>query len=230
MQDENENAGQSPVEANPYVQPAVTAESTPPSNVDYTDPVYHQDEYVIRRKVFKIFGGSFHIYDKNGNLAFYSKQKAFKLKEDIRVYGDTGMTSELLLIKARGVIDLGMTYDVIDSTTGTAVGALKRKGLKSFLRDEWLILDTNDSEIGLIQEESGALALLRRVFNLMALISPQVFNGYMGGTPVLQFSANRNPFVQKVSLDYGPDVNSILDRRLGIAAAVLIIAIEGRQN
>ena len=136
IQDENENAEQSPVEVNPYVQPAVTAESTSPSNVDYADPVYHQDEYVIRRKVFKIFGGSFHIYDKNGNLAFYSKQKAFKLKEDIRVYGDTGMTSELLLIKARGVIDLGMTYDVIDSTTGTAVGALKRKGLKSFLRDD----------------------------------------------------------------------------------------------
>jgi hypothetical protein len=230
MQDENENAGQEPVQANPYEQPAVTESTMAPSNVDYTNPVYHLDEYVIRRKVFKIFGAAFHIYDKHGNLAFYSKQKAFKLKEDIRVYGDKEMTSELLVIKARGVIDLGMTYDVIDSTTGTAVGALKRKGLKSIIRDEWLILDTNDNEIGLIQEESGALALLRRFIKLVSFISPQVFNGYIGETPVLQFTANRNPFVHKVSLDYGPDVNKTLDRRLGISAAVLIIAIEGRQN
>jgi len=230
MQDENENAEQEFVEANPYEQPAESAAATPSSNVDYTNPVYHQNEYMIRRKVFKIFGAAFHIYDKNGNLAFYSKQKAFKLKEDIRVYGDTDMTSELLLIKARGVIDLGMTYDVVDSTTGTAVGALKRKGLKSIIRDEWLILDTNDNEIGMIQEESGALALLRRIIKLVSFISPQVFNGYVGEAPVLQFTANRNPFVHKVSLDYGPDVNKALDRRLGIAAAVLIIAIEGRQG
>lgn len=229
MENEIENAGQDPIEANPYEQPA-SASGTPAATVDYTNPVYHQNEYIIRRKVFKIFGAAFHIYDTHGNLAFYSKQKAFKLKEDIRVYGDTEMTSELILIKARGVIDLGMTYDVIDSTTGMAVGALKRKGLKSIIRDEWLIFDTNDNEIGMIQEESGALALLRRFIKLVSFISPQVFNGYVGEAPVLQFTANRNPFVHKVSLDYGPDVNQWLDRRLGIAAAVLIIAIEGRQS
>ena len=229
MENESDTAGQDPVEANPYEQ-SVTAEVTTSTTVDYTNPVYYQSEYVIRRKVFKLFGAAFHIYDTLGNVAFYSKQKAFKLKEDIRVYGDTQMTSELLLIKARGVIDLGMTYDVIDSTTGTTVGALKRKGLKSIIRDEWLILDTNDNEIGLIQEGSGALALLRRFIKIVSFISPQVFNGYLGDAPVLRFTANRNPFVHKVSLDYGPDVNMILDRRLGIAAAVLIIAIEGRQN
>ena len=104
------------------------------------DRVYHQSQYIIRRKVLKIFGAAFHIYDMAGNLAFYSKQKAFKLKEDIRIYGDQAMTSELLCIKARGVIDLGMTYDVIDSTTQQVVGSLRRKGLKSILRDSWTCL------------------------------------------------------------------------------------------
>jgi hypothetical protein len=106
MENETDNAGQDPVEANPYEQPA-TGVGTPAAAVDYTNPVYHQHEYIIRRKVFKLFGAAFHIYDTHGNLAFYSKQKAFKLKEDIRVYGDTAMTSELMLLKARGVIDLG---------------------------------------------------------------------------------------------------------------------------
>ena len=167
-----------------------------------------------------------------GNLAFYSKQKAFKLKEDIRIYGDQAMTSELLCIRARGVIDFGMTYDVIDSTTQQVVGSLKRKGLKSLFRDSWVILDVNDQEIGTMQEESGALAILRRFIGgaLGQIVAPQQFNGYIGDVPVFQFNQNRNPFVQKINLDYGPDVNGLLDRRLGIAAASLVCAIEGRQR
>lgn len=222
---------QPPTPDNPYSQPATMAAQAAPATVDYSDPVYHQNQYVIRRKVFKILGAAFHIYDLSGKLAFYSKQKAFKLKEDIRIYGDTAMTSELLRIRARGVIDLGMTYDVIDSTTDQVVGSLRRKGLKSILRDSWVIQDVNDQEIGTIEEESGALALLRRFLGAwVQLISPQQFTGYIGDIPVLQFSQNRNPFVQKVVLDYGPDVNGLLDRRLGIAAGALLCAIEGRQQ
>ena len=146
--------GQIPThENNPYEQPATAQVQAPPTTVDYSSPVYHQNQYVIRRKVLKIFGAAFHIYDMAGNLAFYSKQKAFKLKEDIRIYGDQAMTSELLCIRARGVIDFGMTYDVIDSTTQQVVGSLKRKGLKSLFRDSWVILDVNDQEIGTMQEE-----------------------------------------------------------------------------
>ncbi len=219
-------------EQNPYAQPTTENIQPAPTNVDYSAPVYHQSQYIIRRKVFKIFGAAFHIYDMAGNLAFYSKQKAFKLKEDIRIYGDQAMTSELLCIKARGVIDLGMTYDVIDSTTQQVVGSLRRKGLKSILRDSWTIQDVNDQEIGTMTEESGALAILRRFIGgaLVQLVAPQQFNGYIGDVPVFQFNQNRNPFVQKITLDYGPDVNGLLDRRLGIAAAALVCAIEGRQN
>ena len=225
--------GQIPThENNPYEQPATAQVQAPATTVDYSSPVYHQNQYVIRRKVLKIFGAAFHIYDMAGNLAFYSKQKAFKLKEDIRIYGDQAMTSELLCIRARGVIDFGMTYDVIDSTTQQVVGSLKRKGLKSLFRDSWVILDVNDQEIGTMQEESGALAILRRFIGgvLGQIVAPQQFNGYIGDVPVFQFNQNRNPFVQKINLDYGPDVNGLLDRRLGIAAASLVCAIEGRQR
>jgi len=61
-------------------------------------------------------------------------------------------------------------------------------------------------------------------------VTPQKFNGYIGDVPVLEFTQNRNPFIQKIQLDYGPDVNGLLDRRLGIAAATLLCAIEGRQS
>jgi len=219
-------------ETTPYAPPGTVDVQPQATTVDYNNPVYHQNQYLIRRKFFKIFGASFHIYDMNGNLAFFSKQKAFKLKEDIRVFGDQAMTSELLCIKARGVIDLGMTYDVIDSTTQQVIGSLRRKGLKSIIRDSWVINDVNDQEFGTIQEESGALAILRRFLGgpIVQMLAPQKYNGYVGDVPVLEFTQNRNPFIQKIQLDYGPDVNGLLDRRLGIAAAALLCAVEGRQS
>jgi uncharacterized protein YxjI len=96
--------------------------------------------YLVRRKVFKIFGGAFHIYDPTGQVVFYSKLKAFKLKEDIRLYTGEDMQTEVLVIQARQVLDIAATYDVYDSATNEKVGALKRKGLKSVLKDEWTAL------------------------------------------------------------------------------------------
>ena len=39
-------------------------------------------------------------------------------------------------------------------------GTLRRKGLRSLLRDEWEVLDTNDRVIGQLFEDSIGLALL----------------------------------------------------------------------
>src|SRR5262249_54220124 len=118
--------------------------------------------YLVRRKVFKLFGNAFHIYDPTGNVAFYSKMKAFRLKEDLRLSTGEDMRTEVLSMRARQILDLGVTFDVTDSTTGEKVGALRRKALRSLLRDEWSILGPNDEEVGTVQEDSMALALVRR--------------------------------------------------------------------
>src|SRR5882724_6462662 len=119
-------------------------------------------EYTIRRKVLTIFGAKFHIYDPNNKLLGFSEQKAFKLKEDIRVYTDESKTDERVVIKARSIIDFGAAYDVYDSKDQQKVGALKRKGWSSIVRDSWVVMDPDDTEIGTIQEDSLMLALIRR--------------------------------------------------------------------
>lgn len=188
---------------------------------------FGQSRYMIRKKFFKLFGGAFHIYDEAGNVVLYSKMKAFKLKEDLRVFTGEDMQEEVFSIKARNILDISATYDVTDSATGQKLGALRRKGLKSILRDEWLILDANDQEVGTIQEDSMMLALVRR---LLSNLVPQTFQGTVGGTPVFTFRQRFNPFIPKIDLDYSLDTSGKLDRRLGIAAAVLLSAIEGRQQ
>src|SRR5690606_29141407 len=88
-------------------------------------------EYTIRRKIFTIAGAKFHIYDGADNLIGFSKQKAFKLKEDIRVYRDESMQQEFLAIKARSVIDFSAAYDVVEPNSGRRLGVFKRAGLTS---------------------------------------------------------------------------------------------------
>ncbi|EPX63821.1 hypothetical protein D187_004950 [Cystobacter fuscus DSM 2262] len=203
-----------------------TALQTRPSS-ELASGRFGQSRYVIRRKFFKIFGDAFHIYDEAGQVLFYSKLKAFKLKEDIRVFTNEDMNEEVLTIKARSILDFGATYDVTDAKTGEKLGALRRKGLKSILRDEWLVLDRNDQEVGLIQEDSMMLALVRR---LLSNLVPQTFTATVNNEPVFSFRQHFNPFIQRISLDFGMDRSGRLDRRLGIATAVLLCAIEGRQQ
>ncbi len=190
-------------------------------------PQLLHDVYVIRRKVFKLFGGAFHVYDPAGQPALYSELKAFKLREDIRVYTGEDKGTEVLVIKARQIIDFGATYDVHDSAAREPVGALRRKGMKSMLKDEWVILDSAGQEIGLIREDSWLLALIRR---LITPLIPQKYSGEIRGTRVCTFRQNFNPFVMKITLDFSIDTHRLLDRRLGIAAAILLNAIERRQN
>jgi uncharacterized protein YxjI len=185
------------------------------------------ESYLIRRKIFKLFGAAFHIYDPNGKVAFYSKQKAFKLKEDIRLYTGEDMQEEILIIQARQIIDFSAAYDVIDPASNEKVGTLKRKGIKSILKDEWIIINAEDKEIGFIKEDSMALALVRR---FLTNLIPQTYYGEVNGTQVCLFRQNFNPFVMKIKLDFSMDKQGLLDRRLAIASAVLLCAIEGRQN
>ncbi len=187
---------------------------------------FQSDHYLARKKIFAMLGQQFHIYGPDGSLKFYVKQKAFKLKEAITVFEDEGQTKPVLKIQARSIMDFSGTYDVTDMA-GNTLGALKREGLKSMLRDEWTIFDAAGSEIGKIQEDSQLFALLRR---FLANLIPQRFDVTINGQLVAEFNQHFNPFVAKFDIDFSKDPQGLLDRRLGIAAVVLLLAIEGRQK
>jgi hypothetical protein len=188
------------------------------------------DHYLVRRKVLKLVGGAFYVFDQNTNIVAFSEQKAFKLKEDIRVYADEAKSTEILSIQARQIIDWSAAYDVFDSTTQDKVGALRRRGARSLLRDEWHVLDAADVQIGVLVEDSMALAILRRFIGLI----PQRYDVFMPdaetGQKVASLDQNFNPFVYKLNADFSFDPQGRLDRRLGVAAAILLAAIEGKQS
>lgn len=183
-------------------------------------------EYTIRRKILKIFGAAFHIYGSEDNLIGYCRQKAFKLKEDIRVYTDETMSTELLAIAARSVIDFSAAYDVTDSLHQTSLGTLRRKGLQSILRDEWHVLDASGNPVGTIREDNMALALVRR---FLSNLVPQVYHLVDGNDEqIAELRTHFNPFIHRMTVNVADDCP--IDPLLVLAAGVLLMAVEGRQE
>ena len=59
---------------------------------------------------------------------------------------------------------------------------------------------------------------------------PQKYLVTINEAPVATFKQNFNPFVFRLKVDLSPDTRGLLDRRLALAAALLLAAIEGKQG
>ena len=191
------------------------------------NPIFQFPTYLLRRQAIALTG-KFRFYDPAGRLIMFSEQKMFKLREDIRVFSDESKSQEVLSIKARSIMDFSAAYDVVDSTYNQKVGALRRRGLQSMLRDEWEVLDANDNVIGKLFEDSMGLALLRRL--LLGSLLPQNYDMTVGETRVADLKQNFNLFRYELNLDFSMDTAQRLDRRIGIAAGILLATVEGKQS
>jgi len=180
---------------------------------------------LFRKKVLKLAGNKIKVLDSSGNLVLFVKQKAFKLKEDIRVYADESQTQEMLLVQARQIIDFKAAYDVVDSQTQEKVGALRRKGWSSMIQDKWEMLDKDDNVIGSIEEDSTVLALIRR---FLTNLVPQTHVFKVADKEVASLKQHFNPFILKS--DFSVNGGGAIDPRLALAGAVLLMTIEGRQQ
>ncbi len=66
--------------------------------------IWTQDRYKIRKKVIAL-AGQYWIEDWNGNILGYSRQKLLRIREDIRVFTDDSMTTELFRIAQQNIFD-----------------------------------------------------------------------------------------------------------------------------
>lgn len=180
--------------------------------------------YHLHRKFLVLIGKEFSIKNDVGQTVAYARQKAFKLREEIIVYENESMSDALFSIKARNIIDFNGTYDIIEHGSGQIIASLQRQGFASMLRDEWKVFNSSGAEIGIIQEESMGLALIRRF--LLNLI-PQKFDFRIGTEDVGGFQQEFNLFFYNLAIEVKEDV---IDRRVAFAAAILLGAIEGKQE
>jgi uncharacterized protein YxjI len=188
---------------------------------------FQSNQFTLRKQVLALTG-VFRVYDQNEQVIAYSRQKMFKLREDIRVYTDESQSQEVLYIQARNIIDFSAAYDVYDSLEGVLVGTLRRRGMKSILRDTWDILAPGDRPIAEMMEDSVNYALLRRF--LLGRLLPQNYDVLMGEQKVMDLRQQFNIFRYILELDFSGETIQRLDHRLGIAAGILLGIIEGKQE
>jgi uncharacterized protein YxjI len=191
------------------------------------NPIFEHERYLLKRQVFALTG-KLRFFNPQEQLVLYVEQKMFRLREDIRLYSDESKSQEVLLIKARSIIDFNAAYDIIDAPLNQKVGTLRRKGWRSMMRDEWEVLDPQDQVVGMLFEDSVGQALLRRL--LLGSLLPQNYDMTLGEARVADLRQRFNLFSYQMDLDFSMDTTRRLDRRLGIAAATLLAIIEGKQQ
>jgi hypothetical protein len=190
-------------------------------------PPFNSNRFTLRKQVLALTG-VFRLFDETGQEVAYSRQKMFKLREDIRVYTDESQSQEVLYIQARQILDFSAAYDVYDSLQKVQVGTLRRRGMRSILRDQWDVLAPGDQVIGALFEDSAGRAALRRL--LLGRLLPQDYDVTIGDQRVMDLKQRFNLFRYELDLDFTFDTSRLFDHRLGIAAAILLGAIEGKQD
>ncbi len=191
------------------------------------DTIYQSGQYYLKRQVLALTG-ILRIYNPQEQLVLFCQQKMFRLREDIRVYADETKARELLNIQARQIIDFSASYDVFDSQYTTKLGGLRRRGFRSLLQDEWEVFDSQDKPVGVLKEDSLRYALLRRL--LLGSVLPQNYDLLIGDERVADYKQRFNLFRYELDIDFRMDPTGKLDPRLGLAAAVLLAIIEGKQQ
>jgi uncharacterized protein YxjI len=161
----------------------------------------------------------------------YVRQKKLAIKEDIRFYADEAETQELFRIAARSILDIGGSrYDVLAG--GERIGFLWHKFKESLLRTTWHVGGPNEEEIAIARERSLVGAVLRRVIDFVPEVGgwipiPSNFD-FLAEGQVVGGMERKFKLRDQYVLDLSGDTDRKIDRRVAIALAIALDALQNR--
>lgn len=149
-------------------------------------------------------------------------------KRDAFFYADDSKAEPLLRVKQDQVwAPLTLTYTVT-TPDGAVVAKLRKNHIYDFWRKRWHVLRPDDTLWALAQEDSIILSLLRRLLGSMyGLLRINFVIEDAEGNTLGTLGRDLNLF-DRYTLDLGPDTARRLDRRVGVALAVLLDTGERR--
>jgi uncharacterized protein YxjI len=200
------------------------------------------DRFTIRQRV-QLVGNRYEVRvarpgDEEGDLAAFVQQKTFALKEDLRFYADEQKTTELFRLKARQRFDPRAKYKVTDAE-GTEIGELKKDFTRSLSRSTWRVYAPGgEEEVFWATERSLFRSLLRRALSLggfipivgdiLGLIPIRYHVDFFAGDRTVGSFERRFGIRDRYILDLSGDVERRIDRRVAIALAVAMDALQAR--
>ena len=171
----------------------------------------------------------------DGPPVCFVEQARFKFKEDIRFYADDSKQHELMRLKARQRFDPSARYDVT-AADGSPIGQIQKVFGASLLRSTYTLFDASGQQTATVTERSLPIALIRRFIGLIPFIGgfvdwvpiPYHFN-FLRGDQVLGFHERQKwKFRDTYTLDFSGDPDRTIDRRLVLATAVGLDALQAR--
>lgn len=180
-----------------------------------------QSHYIIRRKFWSVFERVFRVFTGDGQLIMYIQHPLLKLREEFMVYADEAKTRPLLRVKSQQVIAINFSYEVADAQTGELLGSVQKQGLRSIVRDKFLVRDAQGTEIG-YAEEQGA-SLLRRFLPIL----PSRHAIFVGGQQIAHIQQRFRFFTKEFTVTAQP---TSLDPRFVLAVALLALIAEARRE
>ncbi len=185
------------------------------------------DGYRIQRKFFTFLGRDFQIFDPSGNMCMFVQHKMLTFKDEWNISTDATQRQPLVRVKAREAIGFNITTDIMDAATGSVVGTVRNKGLKSMVRDAWEVLDPSGNVVGELMEDSnGMLRRMLPTFFGMPMI-PGRWHLAIGGQVAMEIVEQRTFFVKTFDVRMH---SGAVDRRFSIGCALLALMKELRRE
>jgi uncharacterized protein YxjI len=182
-----------------------------------------QTHFTVRKPFWQWFSRRFEVDAPDGQVVAFINHPVFKLKEQFTVFADRAQQQPLLFVKVRKLMTLNHCYDVIAVDSGQKLGSIRKRGMKSIVRDTWDILDADDQPVGLLEEEG--FALLRRFVPLM--IGRHRLE--LGGQVVARMKQVFRWFTKEFALDLSAAQGRI-DPRFAIACCLLALMAEANRE
>jgi len=174
--------------------------------------------------------------DATGQLIFYVKQKAFKLKEAVTLFADEQMTRPWFNISADRVLDFNANYSFTDYT-GKPFGSMRRQGRKSLWRASYEIFDGfHPYPVALIKEENPWSKVFDTLFGEIPILG--VFTGYLfhpsylisrpDGMPFMRLKKHASFVGRRFSIDKLAQLDQTEELRILLAIMMMVLLERSR--
>jgi hypothetical protein len=153
------------------------------------------------------FGQRITATDATGKTLMFIKQKMFKLKEQVEIYGDSNQTSVVFRIASDRILDFSANYHFTDAA-GNDWGSVRRKGMRSLWSAHYEVMQNGQIDMT-IEEESPMKKVLESLlseipivgFIAVYLLNPSYIVRRPDGTPLLRLIKQPAVFEGKYTLE-----------------------------
>jgi uncharacterized protein YxjI len=183
--------------------------------------VTNQSRFFVKRNFWSLFDRVFRVQTPDGQMILYVKHPVFRLREEFMIWADEAQTQPVFKLKSRQIIAINFAFDITDVATGQHVATIQKRGLKSLVRDTFLILGPDGQELGSMEEHGHSI--LRRFLPILT----SKHEVTMGGRRVAFVRQLFRFFTREFQVDLEP---SAMDPRFILSCALLAIIAEARRE